>query len=179
MSIQHEVFRTYTAHHPEIRTLVETGTFQGQTAFEALRYFERVMTVEHDLRLCREAHARYMNMGIDFYFGDSAEFLRRNLSKVEGDAFIYLDAHWSGWGEAPEVLPLWAELQAIFETGRSSDVIAIDDVRLCGTNHAGGWKETTLQKICEALLTINPSYRFALEPGIMPGDVLVAHLGGT
>lgn len=187
MTINPEVFERYrTVEH---RIFVETGTFVGTTAIEAARRvrFDMVYTVESSREYYMKARERFSSMKegrwIRSYHGDSAEFLREVLPG-QSPAFIYLDAHFSGFGPTPPkdyVLPLWRELQELWMMAdpahphhRSGDIIAIDDIRLCGSDEPG-WRETTVQKLCEALLTINPQYRISLEPGIVPGDVMVAH----
>lgn len=185
MTINPSVFCKYTKHHPELRTFLETGTFQGSTALEASMYFVDVKTVELLPQYYDASKARLGSLGIECFCGDSANFLQTVLPRVVGPAFIYLDAHYSGFGPEPAsdyVLPLWRELQVLWEFAvsdhphhRSGDVIAIDDIRLCGSDYAG-WKETTLHKLVEALLSINSDYSLCLESGIVAGDVLVAHL---
>lgn len=179
MTIHPDVIRKYS-RSAEITTFIETGTFEGTTAIEAARCgFERVETVELLGKYYEHSTRRIAELGMSHLIktnrGKSSHFLMRILPTIEGSAFIYLDAHYSGFGFESQEIPVWDELQEIFMSGRQLDVIAIDDIRLCGIDTHRGWKETTLQKLVEALQTINPNYEFNLERGIVPGDVLVAH----
>lgn len=180
MSIKPEVFQRYAAERPELTTFIETGTFEGITAIQASDYYREVHTIELLPEYYRRAQWRIKALGpnlkgrITCWCGDSPEVLRNVIELLSGPAFFYLDAHYSGFGPTPEVLPLWGELQTIFESGRKGDVIAIDDIRLCGDGQHAGWGETTLTKLVEALISIDPSYEFRLEPGFVLGDVLVA-----
>ena len=185
MTIHPDVIRKYS-RPVEVATFLETGTYQGTTTLEATRCnFNRIETVELSLTLYNGSKRRFAELGmshlVKFHHGFSPLFLEQVLPTVEGSAFIYLDAHFSGPTTSGfgQPLPLWDELQAIYKAGRHLDVIAIDDIRLCGTDEHPGWKETTLQILVEALQTINSNYVFNLEPGIVPGDVLVAHPGLT
>lgn len=179
MTINPQVLQRYTAHY-SVSTFIETGTFEGSTTLAALEYFKRVYTVEllqeyFDFSRMRfEQHGKHGKV-IHQFQGDSSEFLYRVLPEVgAGAAFIYLDAHYSGFGPVPDELPLWGELRAIKASGRACDIIAIDDIRLCGKDYPG-WKDATVQRLAELLLDINPNYLFSLELGVVPCDVLVAH----
>ena len=97
-----------------------------------------------------------------------------------------LDAHCCDWGNDTRLLdekdkrrlttyPLVQELEIIKCHSRKEHTIVIDDVRLFES-----YFSTTLEKVTEVLLSINPSYDIDLVPGLdlnglyISDDVLVA-----
>jgi hypothetical protein len=116
----------------DARTLVETGTYQGQTAAWAAWHFERVVTVEAAPELHREAATKYGALAnVEFVLGDSRDVLTSLVSALVGPSLFWLDSHWSGgstcgaFGECP----LLDELDAI-RASPHEHAILIDDARM-------------------------------------------------
>ena len=116
--------------------LIETGTFRGVTAARCARVFDRVFTVELDLRLATNAKTylrRFPN--VEVFNGDAVELLPQIIARDDArEAVVFLDAHNSGGGTAqrdgPE--PAVLELEIL---GRHADRICgivVDDFRLFG-----------------------------------------------
>lgn len=80
----------------QLRTFVETGTLYGETTKAVCSYFERVVTIELDLNLYRQATKRFRsNSKIDCVYGDSAWMLPEVLHSINQPALFWLDGHYS------------------------------------------------------------------------------------
>ena len=118
--------------HFPIENFVETGTYVGDTAFWASRYFKNVFTIEKSPPLWEKARNKYRDVqNINFLFGDSGEILRKIKPQLNTPAMFWLDAHWSGgmtYGEGDECA-LLRELEAIIDIDQNNFIL-IDDARL-------------------------------------------------
>jgi hypothetical protein len=109
------------------RTLVETGTFLGDSAALGARLFERVITIEKSPELHRTARERHPDlMNVEWLLGDSRDVLPQ--LDLNEPAVFWLDGHWCGGDSAGEdcECPLLEELAAI----GPQHAILIDDARL-------------------------------------------------
>ncbi len=114
------------------RVFVETGTFQGETTRWASEHFEVVHTIERAETLYRRHRKELAALGgVTPHQGDSREILPRIVAELGNRRAVHwLDGHWSG-GETAGVqdeCPLLDELACL--SGRSEDIILIDDARL-------------------------------------------------
>jgi hypothetical protein len=111
---------------------VETGTYRGDTTRWASQHFASVFTIERSEALYKLHHQDLAKLpGVKPLRGDSRMVLPSVLSEI-GDrkALFWLDGHWSG-GEtagAGDECPLLDELACL--SGRTADIILIDDARL-------------------------------------------------
>lgn len=113
------------------KNFIETGTFKGNTAKWASKYFQ-VYTIEKGKIIYEKAVAKYKDSKINFIFGDSREKLRNLLDTLEGSTIFWLDAHWSGgstYGYNDEC-PLIEEIKIIREHHKDDFFMLIDDARL-------------------------------------------------
>jgi hypothetical protein len=136
-------------------TLIETGTYYGETVAACLPHFEHVYTIELDRALYDAARARFADEArVTFIHGDSYTELRRIASKVGGPALFWLDAHYSAGDTAkgPHDPPLPWELRAIVARGQP-DVILIDDARHMGLLPGYPSIEEVLQLVAERVST--------------------------
>lgn len=115
-----------------VDTFVETGTFEGSTAYWASQYFRRVFTIESSVLLWESAKKKYRKTrNITFLFGDSRDILVKLSSEINSSTVFWLDAHWSGgdtYGENDECA-LLGELEAILAMPQSHFIL-VDDARL-------------------------------------------------
>lgn len=116
----------------DVHTSVETGTYLGDTAAMATRFFSRVFTVELSDELYRNASTRLaIFSGAKTYKGLSQDRLQEILPLVsqEPTAF-FLDAHYSedNTARGPQNTPILIELGTILQNCTKC-VILIDDVR--------------------------------------------------
>ncbi|MEG4998382.1 FkbM family methyltransferase [Microcoleus sp. B4-D4] len=115
-----------------INNFIETGTYQGHTAYWASQVFEQVFTIEYSQDLYQKVTEKYGHItNIEFLYGDSRNLIDNTVSQLESLSLFWLDAHWSGgqtYGEIDEC-PLLAEI-AIINRSDCEHFIFIDDARL-------------------------------------------------
>lgn len=149
-------------------TLIETGTYLGDTVKVARRYFDRVLSVElsedlHNQNLKR--FERYRNVFL--WQGNSGKRMPEMLPRIAGTrALFWLDAHYSGAGTAKgeNDCPIIFEMEAIANHSRRDHCILIDDARCFG--QAG---YPSIEWVNEKLLTINPAFHVQID-----GDCIIA-----
>lgn len=115
-----------------ITTFVETGTYQGRTTAWAAERFERVITIEADPGLYRNAAERFRDVpNVTVLHGNSGELLRGIVSSLTEPALFWLDAHWSGPGTAGETAecPVLEEIAAV-DTATQAHLVLVDDARM-------------------------------------------------
>ena len=79
-----------------IESIIETGTFEGNTTKWLARFFQNVYTIEIDIKYVNNAIANCMvyKDKINFLHGDSSILLPEVLDKINDDnVLIFLDAH--------------------------------------------------------------------------------------
>ena len=114
-----------------LRTLVETGTFTGETV-EALRSrCTRVISIELEPALHAAALRRFARASnVTLLQGDSAVLLPKVLQQLDAPALFWLDGHYAGPGTAGAgTSPLLAEIRTLLARAPRGDVILIDDAR--------------------------------------------------
>jgi len=133
-----------TALKHGLRTFVETGTHEGETAVALLRApspVDLVVTVEigegqPGLGSFDRVAARLATYGrqVQTLFGDSAKLLPEMLKRFDGPYLAWLDAHANGPEDPdPTHFPLRAELAYLCGPGaRPGSVILVDDARFFG-----------------------------------------------
>jgi hypothetical protein len=110
----------------EIRTIFETGTYQGKTtlALAEMPPAEYIGTIEIQPEYVELAEHLQSNRKVRRFIGDSADVLNTMLAEFiePGPMLFYLDAHWGAHS------PLLEELEAIAAAGLGEPpVIAIHD----------------------------------------------------
>src|SRR5258708_35919095 len=115
-------------------TLIETGTFMGDTVASLRQDFSKLISIELSEDLHEKARQRFVTCSnVVLIRGDSAGQLPRALGECADSAsFIWLDAHYSGRGTAKGAhnTPIIEEIESIRRYGTGKDVIVIDDLRL-------------------------------------------------
>jgi len=110
----------------DIRTVVETGTFQGETTRFFAEHFYKTISIEVDPGQFASTKMRLSDLGCtaDLYFGNSAEYLNLLIPQrgIGDDTIFFLDAHWGSH------CPLLDELRAISKY-RLRPVIVIHDMK--------------------------------------------------
>jgi hypothetical protein len=137
-------------------TLVETGTYQGQTPMRLSSYFEYIYTIEAD-PLHFERTVNVLPANVFSLFGQSPLILRELVPLIQRPCVFYLDAHWWANGDITRAelegkTPLLDELKVIGPRV-FDDLIIIDDSRLFGrvTPDAGDWSSITVCRILEKI----------------------------
>jgi hypothetical protein len=114
-----------------LRTVVETGTFTGETV-EALRRRSReVVSIELAPDLHAQAVRRFASVAnVRLLQGNSVELLPRVAEETSGPTLFWLDGHYAGAGTAGSgQSPLMHEVDALLARAPRGDVILIDDAR--------------------------------------------------
>lgn len=130
-SVKRNILRR-TAREHNLRVLVETGTFRGDTVMALRRDFDLIVSVE----LLPELHAKAVRRArhernVKLLLGDSASVVPAILAALRQPALFWLDAHYSGPGTAlgDRVSPISAELNAVLGHPVRGHVVMIDDAR--------------------------------------------------
>ncbi len=145
-----------TGYFEDVNTVIETGTFLGESTKVMADHFDKVYTIELDEKLYKETSDKLKKQGytnIEFIFGDSGEKIEKLTKEVDQPTVFFLDAHWSGddsvqwekgeWGgygvntahlgesevpSAEEQVPMDREIRSIVNNFRQKGVIYIDDL---------------------------------------------------
>jgi hypothetical protein len=163
-AVKREVLRS-TARQHGLRTLVETGTFRGDTVRALRSSFRTIYSIELDDGLYQEAVHRCRNQqNARLLMGDSAVLLPQVLRELTDPTLFWLDAHWSGLETATSDLetPILAELKAILAGAPVGSVVLIDDHR---EFVRGATDYPTADSIQQSALTAG--YTFAVQDDIM------------
>jgi SAM-dependent methyltransferase len=118
-----------------LRTVLETGTFLGDTTHFLSSRGYRVVTVEIDPRLAAMARIRFHNVdNIQIIEGDSGSLLPGLIAKLGEPALFYLDGHYSGGGtgKGEQETPVVKEVAAILADAQRGSFVIIDDARCFG-----------------------------------------------
>jgi hypothetical protein len=113
-------------------TLVETGTYLGDTIWEQRNNFREIYSIELSPELFKRAQRRFAGTkNVTLLHGDSGRELKNIVAKLKSPALFWLDGHYSGGATAKgeKECPILEELKHIFASPLSHTVL-IDDARL-------------------------------------------------
>lgn len=116
-----------------IDTLIETGSYLGDTVDTVKNSFKKVYSIELDERLYKRAKKMFSSFkNVNIIKGDSTYVLPEVLKKVNKPAVFWLDAHYSGGvtAKGDKETPITQELEAILKHKIKNHIILIDDARL-------------------------------------------------
>jgi hypothetical protein len=130
--IKHQVIRDHARRY-HARTLVETGTFYGDTPFALRGLFAEMHSIElapalHELAVREMGHLTHLHL----HQGDSTSLLPRIVPSLTGPVLYWLDGHFCAGPSARSECdtPVFAELSYLLARPDGPDVILIDDARL-------------------------------------------------
>lgn len=153
-------------------TFIETGTHEGGGVLNALEAgFEHVLSCEIDEK--RYAVALYCIGKQDLkkatvVLGDSAVVFPSFIAHRDAPAIIFLDAHREGDNAN---FPLMTELAALANAPCKEHLVIVDDVDFCDKPQMNG---LNIQHIKDALLLVNPNYKFSREWGARHEALLIS-----
>jgi hypothetical protein len=114
----------------DAKTLVETGTYRGDTVRALRRRFDRLVRIELSPRLAKrviDEHRAFKS--VEILAGDSASKLAEVTITLTTPTVFWLDAHYSGGARMGEgVVPINREFAGAL-TADVPHVILIDDMR--------------------------------------------------
>ena len=144
-----------------IKTLVETGTYLGDTLYAMTPDFEQLYSIELSGHYYRLAQKRFKNFNnIHLLLGDSGKVLKDLVPTLTSPALFWLDGHYSGGltAKGDKECPVYEELNAIFSSPQQH-FIFIDDARL----FVGANDYPTLENLQSFVKNAKPTYIFSVE----------------
>ncbi len=144
-----------------IKTLVETGTYLGDTLYALAHDFVELYSIELSEHYYKLAQLRFRNYSnVHLLQGDSGKVLKELVPKLNNPALFWLDGHYSGGLTAKGDLecPVYEELKAIFSSAYNH-IIFIDDARL----FVGSNDYPTLENLQTFVKNEKPAYQFLVE----------------
>ncbi|MEM8567966.1 MAG: hypothetical protein AAGF85_16000 [Bacteroidota bacterium] len=120
----------------QIKTLVETGTYLGDTIMAGLVRFDEIYSIEIQPELHDRAKRIFAgNSKVELYQGDSGEQLGQIVPQLKESVVFWLDGHYSGHitGKGGQDTPIYKELDTVLASP-FAHLIIIDDAREFGTN---------------------------------------------
>lgn len=158
---------------------VETGSYTGDGIDLAIQAgFKKIISIDNDrinIDWCRDRFSPFMNDGqlISIVHGDSAELLWMLIRDIQSPITFWLDAHWQfmeGTIPGANPFPLMRELLHIDCHSIKNHTIIIDDWHIFYHDRVGYSK----QDIKNALLRINPNYKFKFVANPVIDGILIA-----
>jgi hypothetical protein len=157
---KHDALRqAATAFH--LDTLVETGTYLGDTLYMLYPDFKSLYSIELSPLFHERARKRFSGMDkIHLIQGDSGRELANLVPKLGGPALFWLDGHYSGGTTAKgdKDCPVMEELEAVFRSP-FPHVVFIDDARL----FIGKDDYPTREGLRDFVRERKPEYGFTVE----------------
>lgn len=149
-----------------IKTVVETGTYLGDSTLQFAKYVPYVYTVEINQeyyikaanRVCAEKTLNKKLGVIYLHHGNSPDFISYVIGRIFEPVCFYLDAHWRTYW------PLKDELKAI--KGKPNSFIIIHDFKVPGKDWGYDiWQgqENSYEYIKDDLAAINPNYKISFN----------------
>ena len=132
--IKQRIIRDY-ARRFALRTLVETGTYEGDLVWAMRGEFDEIFSIELDADLHAKALERFKGRPhVHLYQGDSAKILGNVIPLLRGPALFWLDGHYSGGvtAKGETETPVLVEIDHILRGSGREHVILIDDARCFG-----------------------------------------------
>lgn len=116
-----------------LKTFIETGTYRGDSLAYMADLFPQLYSIELGQEFYDQAVARFLDQAhVSLLHSDSAQGLKVALKNCGGaPALFWLDAHYSGGDTARSGVnsPIEQELDVILTSGRTNNLILIDDIR--------------------------------------------------
>lgn len=156
-----EVLRGYAVRYG-LRTMVETGTFQGDMACALKDTFASIVTIELAPHLYAAAKHRFAHIPqITCLLGDSGTTLSPVLARLDEPALFWLDAHYSGGETAKGSVetPVTSELESILAHHVRDHVVLIDDARCFDGTH----DYPVVSELRDVVGRLRPDMTFELE----------------
>jgi hypothetical protein len=135
-------------------TLIETGTFHGDTVFACLPYFDSITSIELSDELHKKATKRFLNNSkVKILHGASEQVLPKVLSQLYVPAVFWLDAHYSMGitAKGNQNTPILEELKLILSHPIKNHIILIDDARCFHPNYIKKFQKLGQHEVVQSL----------------------------
>lgn len=120
----------YLIDRYDVRTIVETGTYHGETTLDFASMVSDVYTIEINVNYSNIAEPKFENTNITAITGSSPEKMEDIINNLYrpllSPTLFYLDAHWQGYN------PLLDELSVLAKYKLTNSVIVIHDFKVPG-----------------------------------------------
>jgi len=149
-----------------LHTLVETGTYLGDTVAALRRDFGHIYSIELSPELAQRARKRFQTArNVTIVEGDSGIKLAEIVRGLETPTLFWLDGHFSGGVTARGSLdsPLIAELDTVLNHPATGDVILIDDAAWLDDQFGGHG----LERIRARIQSAQPQWTIELRNDIL------------
>ena len=157
----------------DLKVLVETGTFMGDTVDYFRDKFEHVYSVELSIELAEKSIKRFQsNSNVQIIHGDSGFVLKGLIEQINQPILFWLDGHYSSeffvgeefirTAKGKTNTPIIDELEIILKH-RLKHVILIDDARLFVGEH----DYPTINKLKEMIQEFNKNYTLSTKNDII------------
>lgn len=126
-----KVIKNY-AKNFKINTMVETGTYLGETVRATKYAFKKIYSIELDDNLYNEAKQKFSKFKhINIIKGDSGLILPKILKYINEPCLFWLDGHYSKGitAKGEKNTPIYKELKTILNHKIKNHIILIDDAR--------------------------------------------------
>jgi hypothetical protein len=144
-----------------LKTLVETGTYLGDTLYALSDSFDQLYSIELSQYYYNLARKRFRKIPkIHLLQGDSGLVLKQLLPTLDAPAIFWLDGHYSGGltAKGEKECPVFEELTPIFSSP-FQHLIFIDDARL----FIGKNDYPTVEEMKDFVKSHKRSYNLSIE----------------
>ena len=163
--IKRSIILRYALDH-HCKTLVETGTQYGDTAYLFRDEFDTIYTIELSSSLAAMARKRFRPFPhIQVIEGDSGQKLAELLPRLRSKALFWLDGHYSAGltARGSKDCPIYAELHSIASLCKVPFVVLIDDARCFGNDR----DYPSLQELKNFVGELMPAYTMGVNNDII------------
>jgi hypothetical protein len=160
---------------------IESGTWRGDGVAAFLEAgFEHIRTIDIDPEAAIFCSNRFWltkntHLDIKCFTGDSAEMLWEMIKDIQESMTVFLDAHWQFFENedpGPNPFPLLKELEQIGRHPIKTHTLIVDDWHIFYRDRVGYSKND----VKNAILQINPAYKFTMAANPIIDGILIAHL---
>jgi len=147
-------------------TLIETGTYLGETVLAVKDVFDTIFSIELDKTLAGRAQKKFSKYRhITILEGDSGEIIQDILSRIKKPCLFWLDSHYSGGltTKGASDTPIMQELSHIFNHHIKEHVLLIDDAR----HFIGENDYPTLRELQDFVSENRPGWSFSMRYDII------------
>ncbi len=175
-TVKHRLLRA-VGREFKLRTLVETGTFFGDTISALMGDFDRLYTIELSDDYYQHAVKRFARASkVRLLHGDSGVLLKQVVAELEQPALFWLDAHYSSGNTAlgESYTPAREELGHILGDGKSGHVVIIDDERDFAKSAEYPRTEALIQQVKDVWPHVEVNIHFdciILTPRPLPAEI--------
>lgn len=155
-----------------IRTLIETGTYQGAMVEAMLNNFHQIISIELDQNLFKAAKKKFAEHShVKIVFGDSSKALYGILKSISEPCLFWLDGHYvpntTNTARGNRDTPIMGELNQILSHHVRDHVILIDDARcFIGPNPVLN-DYPTIQELRTFVVNKRPDLKFQVKDDII------------